>query len=145
MRHVFGAPPLRFESRFESGNLQKVGLPYKYQLPPWLSETDFLFFSQQAFQTGDHSYELWMQPDINTRGNTQWFFFRCWGMQVALESNSASSPSLEMSQYCVSFIYPPPGCVLSSGGSELHLPPCQLRKELVALQRRYANPVATPF
>eukprot|EP00656_Telonema_subtile_P039563 TRINITY_DN4465_c0_g1_i4.p1 TRINITY_DN4465_c0_g1~~TRINITY_DN4465_c0_g1_i4.p1 ORF type:complete len:1052 (+),score=170.78 TRINITY_DN4465_c0_g1_i4:83-3238(+) len=45
--------PLRFESRFESGNLSK------------------------AVQVAPYGYELSMQNDINTQGNTQWFYFAC--------------------------------------------------------------------
>lgn len=41
-----------FESRFESGNL-------------YLAE-----------KVSDDEYNLWMQNDINTRGHTQWFYFK---------------------------------------------------------------------
>eukprot|EP00002_Diphylleia_rotans_P039288 TRINITY_DN9084_c0_g1_i2.p1 TRINITY_DN9084_c0_g1~~TRINITY_DN9084_c0_g1_i2.p1 ORF type:complete len:864 (-),score=127.11 TRINITY_DN9084_c0_g1_i2:132-2723(-) len=44
-------PTLKFESRFESGNLLRV------------------------VQVYDCEYDLVLQPDINTRGHTQWFFF----------------------------------------------------------------------
>ena len=44
--------PLLFESRFECGNLQR------------------------AVQVGEKVYELHLQHDTNTMGNTQWFYFR---------------------------------------------------------------------
>ena len=43
---------LIFESRFESGNLRL------------------------AVKKSDSEYDLYLQNDINTRGHTQWFFFR---------------------------------------------------------------------
>ena len=43
---------LVFESRFESGNLRR------------------------AIQVYDNEYDLIIKPDINTRGHTQWFYFR---------------------------------------------------------------------
>ena len=45
-------PPLEFESRFESGNLCS------------------------AVRVGSTSYELALDPDVNTAGFSQWFFFR---------------------------------------------------------------------
>lgn len=42
---------LKFDSNFESGNL----------------------FS--AYKINDYEYDLILQNDINTKGNTQWFFF----------------------------------------------------------------------
>ena len=49
-------PPLRFESRFESGNLRR------------------------AFRTGEREYELLITPDVNTAGHHQWFYFQVgWG------------------------------------------------------------------
>lgn len=53
--------PLQFESRFESGNLTK------------------------AIQVAPYGYELAMQNDVNTRGNTQWFYFACSNMVVGEE------------------------------------------------------------
>jgi hypothetical protein len=44
---------LVFESRFESGNLLT------------------------AIKVSDEEYDLVLQNDINTNGNTQWYFFRC--------------------------------------------------------------------
>lgn len=49
-------PPLEFESRFESGNLCS------------------------AVRIGSTSYELALDPDVNTAGYSQWFFFRVRGM-----------------------------------------------------------------
>ncbi|KAJ3273842.1 Cytosolic carboxypeptidase 3 [Terramyces sp. JEL0728] len=46
------ANALKFESRFESGNLQ------------------------EAVQISDYSYELKLRKDLNTTGHTQWFYFR---------------------------------------------------------------------
>ncbi|TPP56787.1 hypothetical protein FGIG_10760 [Fasciola gigantica] len=43
---------LQFESRFESGNLQK------------------------AIRTGSNEYELYLRPDLYTSKYTQWFYFR---------------------------------------------------------------------
>jgi hypothetical protein len=43
---------LVFESRFESGNLQL------------------------ANKVSDNEYDLILQNDINSKGHTQWFFFR---------------------------------------------------------------------
>eukprot|EP00826_Nyctotherus_ovalis_P030193 TRINITY_DN2401_c0_g12_i1.p1 TRINITY_DN2401_c0_g12~~TRINITY_DN2401_c0_g12_i1.p1 ORF type:complete len:233 (+),score=29.15 TRINITY_DN2401_c0_g12_i1:170-868(+) len=43
---------LVFESRFESGNLKL------------------------ALKKSEKEYDLYVQNDVNTRGNTQWFFFR---------------------------------------------------------------------
>ncbi|KAJ3143740.1 Cytosolic carboxypeptidase 2, partial [Irineochytrium annulatum] len=45
-------PSLRFESRFECGNLQS------------------------ATRVGPTSYDLQLRKDINTKGHTQWFYFR---------------------------------------------------------------------
>ncbi|XP_076437932.1 cytosolic carboxypeptidase 2-like [Babylonia areolata] len=50
-------PSLRFESRFESGNLR------------------------QARRIGMFEYELVLQTDLYTRRHTQWYFFRVWGAQ----------------------------------------------------------------
>lgn len=58
--HLEGTP-LRFESRFESGNLSK------------------------AVQVAPFGYELCMQNDVNTRGNTQWFYFACSDMVPGIE------------------------------------------------------------
>jgi len=44
---------LVFESRFESGNLLS------------------------AIKVSENEYDLVLQNDINTNGNTQWYFFRC--------------------------------------------------------------------
>lgn len=52
-RTQLATPPLRFESRFESGNLAR------------------------AMQVGEYGYELSMQNDVNSRGHTQWFYFSC--------------------------------------------------------------------
>jgi hypothetical protein len=49
-------PSLRFESRFESGNLRS------------------------AVREGATAYSLVLDPDTNTNGHTQWFFFRVTGM-----------------------------------------------------------------
>ena len=43
---------LIFESRFESGNLRR------------------------SIQVYENEYDLIVKPDINTRGHTQWFYFR---------------------------------------------------------------------
>ena len=43
---------LQFESRFESGNLRR------------------------AIQVYEYEYDLILKPDYNTRGYTQWFYFR---------------------------------------------------------------------
>lgn len=48
---------LRFESRFESGNL-------------------FI-----ALKAQENEYNLLMQNDINTQGHTQWFYFRVQNMK----------------------------------------------------------------
>ena len=45
------AAALRFESRFESGNLRR------------------------AVQVSEYEYDLILRPDANTRGHTQWFYF----------------------------------------------------------------------
>ncbi len=42
---------LQFESRFESGNLG------------------------QAYRVGDNEYDLYLSPDTNTKGHTQWYYF----------------------------------------------------------------------
>jgi hypothetical protein len=51
-------PPLEFESRFETGNLRA------------------------AVRTAPSSYSLVLDPDTNTSGHTQWFWFRVTGMTV---------------------------------------------------------------
>ncbi|XP_069750552.1 cytosolic carboxypeptidase 2 isoform X2 [Narcine bancroftii] len=51
---------LIFESRFESGNLQK------------------------ATRIHDHEYELTLRPDLYTERHTQWFYFRVRNMQPGL-------------------------------------------------------------
>ncbi|XP_064423134.1 cytosolic carboxypeptidase 2 [Latimeria chalumnae] len=51
---------LLFESRFESGNLQK------------------------AVRTGRHDYELTLQTDLYTNKHTQWFYFRVQNMKAGV-------------------------------------------------------------
>ncbi|CAL8293413.1 unnamed protein product [Boreogadus saida] len=53
-------PPLEFESRFESGNLQK------------------------AIQVGAYNYELTLRTDMYTSKHTQWFYFRVRGMKAGV-------------------------------------------------------------
>ena len=53
-----GADGLKFESRFESGNLS------------------------MAAKVSDSEFNLLLQNDVNTTGNTQWFFFRVTGMKA---------------------------------------------------------------
>ena len=48
---VFSSPELRFESRFESGNLRA------------------------ASRVGEFEYDLVLDDDTNTRGNNQWYLF----------------------------------------------------------------------
>jgi len=48
---------LQFESRYESGNLRR------------------------AVYVGDNEYDLMLKVDINTKGNTQWFYFSVTKMQ----------------------------------------------------------------
>jgi Zinc carboxypeptidase/Cytosolic carboxypeptidase N-terminal domain len=60
---------LRFESRFEGGNLRA------------------------AVRTGPRAYELVLDHDTNTSGHTQWFFFRVAGMETAVDGAAASGPS----------------------------------------------------
>jgi hypothetical protein len=48
---MFSFENIRFDSKFESGNLLAV------------------------FKKGDYEFDLILENDINTRGNTQWFFF----------------------------------------------------------------------
>ena len=43
---------LIFDSRFENGNLRKVS------------------------KVNNVSYNLWLENDLNTKGHTQWFFFK---------------------------------------------------------------------
>jgi len=50
------APPLLFDSRFESGNLQK------------------------AIRIDDYAYFLQLKSDLNTNGHVQWFFFQVQNM-----------------------------------------------------------------
>ena len=52
---------LVFESRFESGNLQL------------------------AHKQNDHEYDLILQNDINSKGHTQWFFFRVSNVKKGLK------------------------------------------------------------
>ncbi|XP_016423776.1 cytosolic carboxypeptidase 2-like [Sinocyclocheilus rhinocerous] len=53
-------PTLAFESRFESGNLQK------------------------AVQVGQYDYELTLRPDLYTTKHTQWFYFRVRNMRAGV-------------------------------------------------------------
>ncbi|XP_067292827.1 cytosolic carboxypeptidase 2 isoform X1 [Pseudorasbora parva] len=53
-------PTLAFESRFESGNLQK------------------------AVQVGQHDYELTLRTDLYTNKHTQWFYFRVRNMRAGI-------------------------------------------------------------
>ncbi|XP_062404140.1 cytosolic carboxypeptidase 2 [Sardina pilchardus] len=53
-------PPLAFESRFESANLQK------------------------AVQVGVHDYELTLRHDLYTTKHTQWFYFRVQNMKAGI-------------------------------------------------------------
>lgn len=52
---------LVFESRFESGNLQL------------------------AHKVSDHEYDLILQNDINSKGHTQWFYFRVSNVKKGLK------------------------------------------------------------
>jgi len=54
-------PHLHFESRFESGNLKR------------------------AARLGETTYDLELSEDINTMGNTQWFYFAVDNMQAGVE------------------------------------------------------------
>lgn len=54
-------PALRFESRFECGNLSR------------------------ALRIGPAEYELIMSSDLNTDGNTQWFYFGVDGIRHDVE------------------------------------------------------------
>lgn len=55
-QYTISVPPLHnmliFDSRFESGNLRK------------------------ASKVNNVEYNLWLENDLNTRGHTQWFFFK---------------------------------------------------------------------
>ncbi|WIA38712.1 hypothetical protein OEZ86_002012 [Tetradesmus obliquus] len=53
-------PTLVFESRFECGNLRRVVQVYRFE------------------------YDLVLQPDINTRGHTQWYYFSVRNMRPGL-------------------------------------------------------------
>ena len=53
---IWSAPPLKFESRFECGNLNRV------------------------YRTGNYEYNLLVSNDINTKHCTQWYFFSVLGM-----------------------------------------------------------------
>ncbi len=55
----FSVPALRFESRFESGNLRK------------------------AVRTGEREYDLILTPDVSTAKHHQWFYFEVAGMEAA--------------------------------------------------------------
>jgi len=57
----FSIKPLRFESRFESGNLA------------------------QATQVGNSTYTLKLHNDVNTKGNIQWFYFAVSEMTKSVE------------------------------------------------------------
>lgn len=56
LQYTISVPPLHtmlvFDSRFESGNLRK------------------------AAKVNNVEYNLWLENDINTKGHTQWFFFK---------------------------------------------------------------------
>ena len=54
---------LVFESRFECGNLDL------------------------AIKIDDHNYKLLMQSDSNTKGNTQWFYFKVTNTRQDMEVN----------------------------------------------------------
>lgn len=55
-QYTISVPPLHnmliFDSRFESGNLRK------------------------ASKVNNVEYNLWLENDLNTRGHTQWFYFK---------------------------------------------------------------------
>ena len=55
-QYTISVPPLHnvliFDSRFESGNLRK------------------------AVKVNNIEYNLWLENDLNTRGHTQWYFFK---------------------------------------------------------------------
>ena len=51
---------LRFESRFESGNLRKV------------------------IQTGKHEFDLILTPDVNSSKHHQWFYFEVSNMRAGV-------------------------------------------------------------
>ena len=63
---------LIFDSRFESGNLRK------------------------AAKVNNIEYNLWLENDLNTKGHTQWFFFRIGntrkGMKVVLNIINLAKP-----------------------------------------------------
>ena len=57
----WNSPALQFESRFECGNLAR------------------------AVRVGEAEYDLVVSPDLNTDGNTQWFYFAARGMRPGVE------------------------------------------------------------
>ena len=56
-QYQIAVPPLHnmliFDSRFESGNLRK------------------------ASKVNNVEYNLWLENDLNTKGHTQWYYFKC--------------------------------------------------------------------
>ena len=72
---------LVFESRFEGGNLYQVcsflkmlrGGPSRRLTGQCRS---LLRLTMQAFRRNDYEYDLVLQPDTNTSGHTQWFYFQ---------------------------------------------------------------------
>ena len=55
-QYTISVPPLHnmliFDSRYESGNLRK------------------------ASKVNNVEYNLWLENDLNTKGHTQWFYFK---------------------------------------------------------------------
>ena len=54
---------LIFDSRFENGNLRK------------------------AAKVSNVEYNLWLENDINTRGNTQWYYFKVVYRDIAIHAD----------------------------------------------------------
>ena len=55
-----------FDSRFENGNLRKVA------------------------KVNNVEYNLWLENDLNTKGHTQWYYFKVLYKDVALRADKKS-------------------------------------------------------
>ncbi|KAM7286206.1 cytosolic carboxypeptidase 1 isoform X1 [Ixodes scapularis] len=114
--------PLRFESRFESGNLRK------------------------AIQVGDFEYDLIMSPDVSTNFHHRWFYFEVAGMCEDVDYtfniiNFERSFSLYMEGLCPLLYSVRDACLRGAGWRRVGERICYFRNQYV--RRGHEGPFHT--
>ncbi|CAN8029653.1 unnamed protein product [Ixodes persulcatus] len=114
--------PLRFESRFESGNLRK------------------------AIQVGDSEYDLIMSPDVSTNFHHRWFYFEVAGMCEDVDYtfniiNFERSFSLYMEGLCPLLYSVRDACLRGAGWHRVGERVCYFRNQYV--RRGHEGPFHT--